>query len=312
MQYIHDPLTAQGNSIQFSYLTLNKVSTELITWGNPFHSKVKDVIICVTGNPGVPDFYIEFGEQLHKSTGFPVCVVGHAGHVHLADLESNLLSPDRVQLYNLEGQIAHKLDLINNKIDKNSKLHLIGHSIGAWMLLEILGKHDSIIQRVSSVNLLFPTIQKMAESRNGKFLNGFLRKIHFLVILLFSLVYLLPNFIREYLICLYLKVSSLPPHYCERIMKYINPTVGEKVLLLAYDEMDRVQDLNIAAVNKVKHLTNVIYGSQDGWAPVSYMDDLKQFQPLLQMKQVDISHAFVLKSSEKVADMVSDHIKTRC
>ncbi|KAI5644974.1 lipid-droplet associated hydrolase domain-containing protein [Phthorimaea operculella] len=302
-------LTNEAKGMQFSYRTLNKVITEVITWGNPFDSKGKDVIVCVTGNPGVPDFYIEFGEQLHKSTGFPVC---HAGHVHVLDVESNILNPARERLYNLEGQIAHKLDLITNHIDKKCKLHLIGHSIGAWMILEILGKHESIIQRVSSINLLFPTIQKMAESRNGKYLNGFLRKIHPLLILLFILVNLLPEFIREFLISLYLKVSLLPPHYCERIMKYTVPSVGEKVLFLAYDEMDRVRDLNTDALNKVKHLTNVIYGSKDGWAPVSYMEDLKQFEPLLQMKQVDISHAFVLKSSEEVAEMVSDNIKTRC
>lgn len=188
---------------------------------------------------------------------------------------------------------------------------MVGHSIGAWLSLELLNNHDSITKRVSSVNLLFPTLQKMAESKNGKFLNNVLRKINFLIIMFFSIVALLPLWFRTYVIRLYLKFNSLPPHYTERILKYLNPKVGEKVLFLAYHEMDTVTTLNTAALDKVKHLTNVIYSDRDGWAPVEYMNDLKTFQPNLQMTKVHINHAFVLKYSEQVAEMVSDFIKTK-
>lgn len=149
----------------------------------------------------------------------------------------------------------------------------------------------------------------MAESQNGKFLNKVLRKINVLMLMLFSLVALLPLWLRLYVIGLYLKFHSLPPHYTDRILKYLNPKVGEKVLFMAYDEMDTVTTLNTVALDKVKHLTNVIYSNKDGWAPVHYMDDLRTFQPDLQMKEVHINHAFVLKSSEQVAEMVSIFIK---
>lgn len=188
---------------------------------------------------------------------------------------------------------------------------MIGHSIGAWLILELLNNHDSTTKRVSSINLLFPTIQKMAESRNGKFLNNVLRKINVLLVMFFSLAALLPLWLRTYVIGLYLKYHSLPPHYTERILKYLNPKVGEKVLFLAYDEMDTVTALNNEALDNVKHLTNVIYSNRDGWAPVQYMDDLRTFQPHLQMKEVHINHAFVLKYSEQIAEMVSDFIKTK-
>lgn len=151
----------------------------------------------------------------------------------------------------------------------------------------------------------------MAESRNGKFLNKVLRNINVLIVMLFSLVALLPLWLRVYAIGLYLKFNSLPSHYTDRILKYLNPKVGEKVLFLAYNEMDTVIALNIVALDKIKHLTNVIYGKRDGWAPVHYMDDLRTFQPHLQMKEVHISHAFVLKYSEQVAEMVSNFIKLR-
>lgn len=150
----------------------------------------------------------------------------------------------------------------------------------------------------------------MAATKNGKFLNGFIRKIHIFIVLLLNLLHILPEPIRFFLVGMYLKFSSLPSHYSETILKYVHPKVMEKVLLLAYDEMDKVTALNNGAIDKIKHLTNIIYSTNDGWAPLYYMEDLKTFQPSLQMKQVNIEHAFVFKSSEQVAEMVVEFIKT--
>lgn len=55
---------------------LNKVNTPILTWGNPFEANGKEVIFCVTGNPGISDFYIEFAEEMHKTLNLPVIVVG--------------------------------------------------------------------------------------------------------------------------------------------------------------------------------------------------------------------------------------------
>lgn len=236
--------------------------------------------------------------------------LGQAGHVEVPDMKSNILDKQQ-HLFNLQGQLAHKLDLLKNHIDQNSKLHLIGHSIGAWMIVELLHKDDHLNDKVATVNLLFPTVQKMAISKNGLFLNGILRRINALIIFLFGLVHFLPGFMRSFFVSLYLKLNSLPRHYNERILKYLNPKVAEKVLFLAYDEMDNVNNLNQDSFNKIKHKTNVIYSNRDGWAPVEYMNDLKVYQPSLKMQKVNINHAFVLKYSERVAEMVFDFIKTQ-
>lgn len=55
---------------------LNDVQTRVLTWGDPFNCVDNDVIVCITGNPGVPDFYNEFASELHRITELPVCVVG--------------------------------------------------------------------------------------------------------------------------------------------------------------------------------------------------------------------------------------------
>lgn len=215
-------------------------------------------------------------------------------------------------MFNLEGQIAHKHDFISNCIDKKSKLHLVGHSIGAWQIIELLDKKPELLSRISSINLLFPTIQKMVESPNGKFLNNFLRRIHFLIIILLRLLQILPDFIKKKLIHLYLTWCSLPPYYYERVYKVLSPNIMEKVLVLAFDEMDTVTNLNKNGIEKIKHLTNVLYSDTDHWAPLTYMEDLKMFGPQLSLSQLRVNHAFVLKSSEIVAEKVVLFIKDKC
>lgn len=235
--------------------------------------------------------------------------VGHAGHEELPDQNSNKLDSQE-HIFNLEGQIKHKLDFIKS-IDGKNKLHLIGHSIGCWIILELLDKHPDIVQRTKSINLLFPTVQKMALSPSGKFLNKVIRPIHSLVILFITVIYFLPDVIKDLLVNIYLKLKSLPVHHKEGILKISNRYVGEKMLFMAYDEMDKVTLLNVTALDKIKHKTNVIYSTNDGWAPIHYMEDFKQFEPSLRIKEVPYDHAFVLKSSGPVARIVAEYISTK-
>lgn len=54
---------------------VNHIKTPLLLWGDPLNSS-EDVIICITGNPGISDFYIDFASKLHQCTSKPVCVIG--------------------------------------------------------------------------------------------------------------------------------------------------------------------------------------------------------------------------------------------
>lgn len=238
-------------------------------------------------------------------------ITGQAGHEVVPDEQSNVLRGQE-HLFNLEGQLQHKLELINKYIDKQSKIHLIGHSIGAWLILQLLQANENVSMRVSSINLLFPTLQEMANTKNGRFLNTFIRNFHKLFLFLFHLAYLLPDSIKAFIVKIYLNYNSLPLHYSKCINTFLNPRVGEKVLFLAYDEMDTVKSLNIEVIDKMKHLINIIYSDKDNWAPISYMEDLQKYRPQIQMQEVHIDHAFVFKSSERVAEMVTQFINKNC
>ncbi|XP_041974863.1 lipid droplet-associated hydrolase [Aricia agestis] len=282
----------------------------LLTSGDLSHLNNKDVVVCITGNPGLCEFYTDFATEVHKQTSLPVCVINHIGHEENENNELYKLESNK-NIFNLEGQVHQKFDFITNHIDKNSKIHLVGHSIGAWMLVEMLDRYGELHERISSANLLFPTIQKLAQTKNGRFMNNYVKKSFKIIIFLCTLLQWLPNAFTNLLIGTYLTLNSLPWTHCSSIRQLLNPSVLEKVLSLAFEEMDTVKELNNIGMEKLKHFSNVIYGSKDNWAPVQYLDELERFKPELQVKIVDIDHSFVLKSSEAVATMVSDFINKR-
>lgn len=41
------------------------------------------------------------------------------------------------------------------------------------------------------------------------------------------------------------------------------------------------------------------------------MEDFRRFEPALTLKEVNVEHAFVLRSSEKIATIVSDFVKNK-
>ena len=46
-------------------------------------------------------------------------------------------------LYGVEGQIKNKKEFINQFVPKGCKIHLLGHSVGAYMSLQLL-KDDTV------------------------------------------------------------------------------------------------------------------------------------------------------------------------
>lgn len=98
-----------------AYITLNGVRTNVTAHGKWIEEsliEVKDVVIIITGNPGVTGFYDIFAKTIHEQSGYPVWCVGHAGH----NIPQEEISPFpkltvKPELYGLKGQIEHKVSL---------------------------------------------------------------------------------------------------------------------------------------------------------------------------------------------------------
>lgn len=85
----------------------------------------------------------------------------------------------------------HKLHFINNYVPNDVELHLIGHSIGAKICLELLSRlaSESGENRRASAYLLFPTLERMAETPNGRRMWPLLGPLRKPVVLAASLIH---------------------------------------------------------------------------------------------------------------------------
>lgn len=98
------------------FLEINGVRTPVLTYGKWVEEDfedIQDLIVVIPGNPGHTGFYRTFMETLHEQTGFPVWMVGHAGH-EMPD--NNKIAPipplrGHEALYGLKGQGQHKVGI---------------------------------------------------------------------------------------------------------------------------------------------------------------------------------------------------------
>ncbi|EDV96411.1 lipid droplet-associated hydrolase [Drosophila grimshawi] len=300
-----------------AFVNINRIPTPIITWGKWIEESltdVKELVICITGNPGLPGFYTEFGAALEQELpNLPVWVIGHAGHEDPPEAsirEVPQLSGNE-ELFNLNGQLAHKLDFIKNYVPSHVKIHLIGHSIGAWMILQLL-EDEEIRSRVKKCYMLFPTVERMIESPNGWTFTKIAMPLYSVFgYVSFRFFNMLPVWVRIFLIQTYFFIRSIPNSFVDTALQYFKSSVAEKIIFMADDEMARVRFLQHKNIEEHLPLLKFYYGKTDGWVPVSYYDKLKLEFPQVdaQLDDKGIAHAFVLRHSKPMASIVGNMIK---
>lgn len=68
-----------------SWITLNEVPSHIITWGqkvqDSFDENIKEIVLILTGNPGLAGLYTSFCSNLYNELDkqVPVWVISHAG-----------------------------------------------------------------------------------------------------------------------------------------------------------------------------------------------------------------------------------------
>jgi pimeloyl-ACP methyl ester carboxylesterase len=135
-------------------------------------------VFFFAGNPGTLHFYTTFLDKLFNGiVDSPYFVrydviklhgVGHANH-HLEGraCKSSTAAED-AESFNLEFQILHKLSFISSVLDCSSdassaeqldcEIMLIGHSIGAYMVIDALQRCEQLTFRTKHIVLLMPFI----------------------------------------------------------------------------------------------------------------------------------------------------------
>lgn len=139
-------------------------------------------IFFIAGNPGTLHFYTSFLQKLlvtvqanayfAKYDRISCHGIGHANH-HLQGSSTSLethVDSCGSSSYGLEFQICHKLAFITSvlqspqhnqeigRLKDDTEVMLIGHSIGAFMVIDVLTRSDQLMRQTRHVLLLMPFI----------------------------------------------------------------------------------------------------------------------------------------------------------
>lgn len=301
-----------------TFIPINDIPTHVMAWG-PWIEETfprKEVILCITGNPGLVGYYSHFLSTVHEHVGsdVPVWTLGHAGHDEPPATSTRKVPPlkGNETAFDLDAQVRHKAAFIRTYVPADVKIHLIGHSIGAWMVLELL-KLDDIRERVAHNYLLFPTIERMAETIPGRMLTQGILPWWWALRWAIMLFNVLPTFVAALLVSVYFWAVRIPLVYVGTTLKYLRLSVLSQILHLADDEMKRVCDPDVQTIARNCAKMKIYYGATDGWTPASYCEELKRLVPGLDAEICSrgVRHAFVLKSSAKMGRLVGEWIVER-
>lgn len=104
---------------------------------------------------------------------------------------NNFFLPEHPNLFTLEGQIQHKVDFIESYVPKGVELLFIGHSIGSKIAVRLVDRFQS--SHKTRAYLLFPTIERMAQTPSGRKLWPVLGPLRRPVVWFVSLLNVLPE-----------------------------------------------------------------------------------------------------------------------
>lgn len=226
----------------------------------------------------------------------------------------NVSDSTQEDVFGLEAQISHKVTFIKEHIPPSVSLILIGHSIGCYMILNMLDQLTA--SQVLHCFLLFPTIERMAISPSGQFMTPILRHFRWLVVMVASFFSILPRGNRLSLIQWWFRTVNYPDCVKEAILKTVTPFTANYATYLGKIEMNTVTELQKDLLQKHSSKLSLYYGACDHWAPKDYYNDLVTEFPKIDahLCELNLKHAFVLhdQESQQMARIVWQWTQSRC
>lgn len=221
------------------------------------------LIYFIPGNPGLIKYYQPFLFKVHtllsnspatESSGFHICGHSLRGFESAQDGEES--KPPRCPL-GLEQQIKAQEQLLYNHIrshrdryGNNPKVILMGHSVGCYMLLELIQQHrDKIVKEgeedfdlIGGI-LLFPTIMHIAKSPLGMVF-GKILQIPYFPVIMGTIAKTLSSLVSESSLRRLVKlVTGFPEYAATTTTSFIESPMGvRQALHLAKDEMTTITD----------------------------------------------------------------------
>ena len=240
----------------------------------------------------------------HQKVNCTVVILGHSPaweYTNVTEGEDNL---------NLIDQIDHKIEFIREELPPDQQLILIGHSIGVYIVLKML-EIPFISKRLVHAVCLFPAIEHLKETPNGKFWMPVSKYCRFpLALLALSFSYM-PIWFKNMLVAWRAKGRPVHEHLIKPCHSCVSFSLINRALYMAASEMEHLNEMDeqlVAVIQEnIKKLT-FYYGACDKWAPMSFFKRMVTRFPLADIRLCTSGypHDFVLDSSEEVAKLCFD------
>lgn len=214
-------------------------------------------------------------------------------------------------LYNLQGQLNHKIDFVKRYVPGDMKVYLIGHSVGAHICLNLLKALPSFSEQVNHLYLMFPTIERIGDSEKGREVPSF-NRYFFLLRILYNMFHWFPKSWKRSVVRWHCRRDGMED-FLEPCVEYTNPPVIDCIWFMALDEMEKIREIDEELVRSNMHRLKLYYGTIDGWVRTEYYYELIEKFPGIdaELCQKKYEHAFVLKSGPEVGKMVSEWINQK-
>ncbi|XP_034153485.1 lipid droplet-associated hydrolase isoform X3 [Esox lucius] len=141
--------------------------TEVLKFGLCSLHSGRILFLIIPGNPGVVGFYKTFMQTLYQAFDrrCPVWAVSHAGHCEPPDTMDMIDDPSVMaagDVFGLNGQVEHKLAFLRDYVTRDTRLVLVGHSIGCYIILEMMKRDPELPSFL--VKLVFRRLRSLDHS----------------------------------------------------------------------------------------------------------------------------------------------------
>ncbi|KZT62364.1 alpha/beta-hydrolase [Calocera cornea HHB12733] len=277
----------------------------------PARKQVTTLFFFLTGNPGLLPIYKPFLETLSASSP-NLAVIGHAPLGHGIEVPT----PPKSAL-TLDAQIDANVELLDSLlawVDKDTKIVLCGHSVGAWMMCEVAKRRP---ERVDALFFITPALCNIANTPNGRWQYYLFSPVGQAILPICARIlrpiaaYLAPRVIPPTV-----QERTDPAHYevvKEQAAAFMsNPRILTSALILAWDEMYQVAELDREWLRLNREKIFCFFAKKDNWVG----DSRAEVEEALGLHESDgqkragviagepgIPHAFALEHNVHIAEM---------
>ncbi|KAF9447797.1 alpha/beta-hydrolase [Macrolepiota fuliginosa MF-IS2] len=258
------------------------------------------VVIFIPGNPGLLDFYTPFLNALYEkdaTENLAIIAQTHIDHTPGVYKDTNPHSR-----HSLTSQVHSAIEAFDATVAefRTSKVVVIGHSVGAWITLQVLKERPNLI---SGIFLLFPTIAHIADTPNAKKLSNFFKPVPRRFIARFSHVGRhMPVWLLHRIVGMEWPISQV------KVIRELtkSPSSIRATLRMGHEEMLQIREPDVALLHEHRDRLWFYFAEHDDWVGKQkeyIINKLKPEAGSLRITYGDpkIPHAFSLNYGEEVA-----------